>query len=167
MLVRFYILVILCKIVSKHIFSQFCNLLNFSSKNLKICPIKREENRHLQASLCQRKQLEGCWDCTFGEIRKIRQENSSQDYSTTGDEIWDCGRPKVQRPRKRWLFGWASETMVSSDPTFCENEDEKGDTIRTENYITMLRGKVLRVLKRKQKHNSCIFNKTDPSSLLS
>ena len=57
--------------------------------------------------------------------------------------------------------------MVSSDPTFCENEDEKGDTIRTENYITMLRGKVLRVLKIKQKHDSCIFNKTDPSSLLS
>ena len=77
MLVRFYILVISCKIVSKHIFSQCFNLLKFSSKNLKI-PIKREESRHLQASLCQRKQLDGCWDCTFGEIRKIRQENSSQ-----------------------------------------------------------------------------------------
>ena len=86
-LVRFYILVISCKIVSKHIFSQFCNLLKFSSKNLKICPIKREESRDLQAFLCQRKQLDGCWDCTFGEIWKIRQENSSQDYSTTGDEI--------------------------------------------------------------------------------
>ena len=95
-LVRFYILVISCKIVSKHIFSQFCNLLKFSSKNLKICPIKREESKHLQASLCQRKQLDGCWDYTFGEIRKIRQENSSQDYSTTGDEIWDCGRSKDQ-----------------------------------------------------------------------
>ena len=87
MLVRFYILVISCKIVSKHIFSQFCNLLKFSSKNLKLCPIKREESKHLQASLCQRKQLDGCWDYTFGEIRKIRQENSSQDYSTTGDVV--------------------------------------------------------------------------------
>ena len=49
MFVRSYILVISCKIVSKHIFSQFCNLLKFSSKNFKICPIKREESRHLQA----------------------------------------------------------------------------------------------------------------------
>ena len=77
-----YILVISCKIVSKHIFSQFCNLLKFSSTNFKICPIKREESRHLQvqASLCQWKQLDGCWECTFEKIRKMRQENSSQDY---------------------------------------------------------------------------------------
>ena len=96
MLVRYYILVILCKIVSKHIFSQFCNILKFSSKNFKICPIKREESRHLQASLCQRKQMDGCWECTFEEIRKSRQENSSKDYSTTGDDILDCGRSKDQ-----------------------------------------------------------------------
>ena len=50
---------------------------------------------------------------------------------------------------------------------FFENEDVKEDTIRTENYIAMLRGKVLRVLNIKEKHNSCSFNKTDPSSLLS
>ena len=39
-----YILVTSCEIVSKHIFSQFCNLLKFSSQNFKICPIKREES---------------------------------------------------------------------------------------------------------------------------
>ena len=34
---------------------------------------------------------------------------------------------------------------------FFEDENEKGDTIRTENYIAMLRGKVLRVLKSEKK----------------
>ena len=72
--------------------------------------------------------------------------------------------PKIREKVTVWI-GLSNHGVFGSQ--FFENEDEKGDTIRTENYIAMLRGKVLRVLNRKQKHNSCIFNKTDPSSLLS
>ena len=38
-----------------------------------------------------------------------------------------------------------------------EDEDEKVETIRTANYIAMLRGKVIPVLKRKKILDPCIF----------
>ena len=57
----------------------------------------------------------------------------------------------VLRQWKRWLSGWASVF----GPHFFEDEEEKAETTRTENYIAMLRGKVIPVLKRKKIPDSC------------
>ena len=67
--------------------------------------------------------------------------------------------PKTREKVTVWM-GLSNHGVFGSH--FFENEDEKADTIRTANYIAMLRGEVLRVIKRKQKRNSYIFNKTDP-----
>ena len=72
--------------------------------------------------------------------------------------------PKTREKVTVWM-GLSNHGVFGSHSF--ENEDAKGNTIRTENNIAMLRGEVLQVLKIKQKHNSYIFNKRDPSSLLS
>ena len=76
-------------------------------------------------------------------------------------------RPKTREKMTVWM-GLSNHGVFGSH--FFENENEEGDTIRTENYIAMLREKVLRVLKRKQKNIIPVFpirQLTDPSSLLS
>ena len=99
-LVRSYILVISWKIVSKHIFSQFFNLLKFSSKNFKICPIKREESRHLQASLCQRKQLDGYWDCT-NQAGKFIPRLFNDRWRNL--RLWKAKGPKTKEKVTVWM----------------------------------------------------------------
>ena len=67
--------------------------------------------------------------------------------------------PKTREKVTVWM-GLSNHGVFGSHSF--ENEDAKGNTIRTENNIAMLRGEVLQVLKIKQKHNSYIFNKRDP-----
>ena len=44
-----------------------------------------------------------------------------------------------------------------SGPIFFEDEDDRAESIKTANYIAVLRGKVIPVLKRKKILDSCIF----------
>ena len=70
---------------------------------------------------------------------------------------------RVQKPGKKvtvWI-GLSDHGVFGSH--FFENEDEKADTIRTANYIAMLRGKVIQVLKRKKNITPLFSNEADPS----
>ena len=83
--------------------------------------------------------------------------------NTQNARIWSDKQPyaTVEGPKTRekvtvWM-GLSYHGHGVFGPHFFENEEEKAETIRTANYIAMLRGKVIPVLKRKKILDSCIF----------
>ena len=81
--------------------------------------------------------------------------------NTQNARIWSDKQPyeTVDSPKSRekvtvWM-GLSYHGVFG--PHFFEDDDQKAETVRTANYIAMLREKVIPVLKRKKIFDSCIF----------